>query len=65
MQYIKKALPEADVLRFTTSKLGQFLELNDIETISIEEIVSRFILDLNLPSLFFINQKSIQKLNYN
>lgn len=48
--FFLKAIPEAEKLRCITSKLGQFLGLKLIEIIPLNEVVSRFIIDLNLPS---------------
>ena len=50
------AIPDAETLRMLTSKLGRFLGMNIIETISLNKVTSRFIIDLNLPSnIFFLN----------
>ena len=46
------ALPDTNTLRFTTFKLGNFLGLKTIETLSLNQITSRFIIDLNLPSMY-------------
>jgi len=49
------ALPETELLRLVTSKLGQFLGLETIEIISLNKITSRFLIDLNLPSAHLYN----------
>lgn len=43
------ALPSTNKLRSITSKLGQFLDLDIIETLSLNVITSKFIIDFNLP----------------
>lgn len=45
-----QSLPSTEKLRCVTSKLGQFIGLKSIQTIPLNSISSRFILDLNLPS---------------
>lgn len=48
-------MPQADYLRYLTSKLGQYLEINEIELIQLNKITNRYVLDLNLPSIYFVN----------
>lgn len=47
-----KLVPNADLMRYLTSKLGQYLELKRIEVIETKLVARRFVLDLNLPGIF-------------
>ncbi|CAF0746594.1 unnamed protein product [Brachionus calyciflorus] len=64
------SVPQADYLRYLTSKLGQFLEIDEIELIKLSKITDRFVLDLNLPNelisivyLLMEKEKPIEILN--
>ncbi|RNA41963.1 TATA box-binding -associated factor RNA polymerase I subunit B [Brachionus plicatilis] len=44
------SVPQADYLRMLTSKLGKYLEIDEIELIELKRVSSRYVLDLNLPN---------------
>jgi hypothetical protein len=46
------SVPQADYMRYLTAKLGQFLNIGQVEVIPIENVISRFVTDLNLPKQF-------------
>ena len=57
-----KSLPQADHLRYLTAKLGQYLGIKqNIPSVPLQELTTRFIIDLNLPCRFAFLFISLKK----